>query len=151
MEISTISSQHRTIQSTTAIPLGQLLRPQIAGGKVAVSVTDFSVYSNYKHITVTPAASQGVGYSASRLRILDTLIDRLVQMKERSLNKETRGETEKYDISTMNSHALEALIQEYTQRFRNLNTQGMQALANEKGINFGLSDSKDALFFDFRI
>lgn len=140
----TVVSHYQNLNSANAIPLSQMLRPQTIGGKVALNVIDFSVYTNYKHITATPTASNGVGYSASRLRILDILIDRLVQMKE-GIHSEVE------EISTLDRERLDALIQEYAQRYRALSSRGLEALSEEKSPDFGVHDSKNALFLDFRI
>ena len=135
---------YHSVQSTNSIPLSQMLRPQTTGGKVAVSVADFPVYARYKHITVTPSFSNGVGYSSSRLRVLDVLIDRLVQMKE-----QTQSEKPPIDISGLDAGALDALIEEYGQRYRALKAQSLEALSERRGTDFGVHDSKNALFLDF--
>ncbi len=128
---------------TATIALGQMLRPQIVGGKVAMPVQDYNVYTRFKHIAVTPASANSVGYSSTRLRILDTLIDRLVQMKKHSVQRE-----EKQISSGMSSEAIDALIRQYAGKYQNLQNSGVNALSQERGMNFGHSESENALFLD---
>ncbi|AHC16176.1 hypothetical protein [Salinispira pacifica] len=127
----------------TTIPLSQMLRPRTVGGKVAVNVRDFSVYAQFKHITVSPSPDNASGYSSSRLRVLDTLIDRLVQMKERSMERDSEK-----DVSGLSTEAIDAMIQEYAQKYRNLQSQGIQGISRDLGANFGVHDSENALLLN---
>lgn len=62
------------------VPLSSLLRADTIGGKLAVPVTDYTLYAQFKHFTTVPAGPEGYGYSISRLRALDILLDRLTQL-----------------------------------------------------------------------
>jgi hypothetical protein len=145
-----ITAQQFTNPSTgipaSTIGLGQMMRPQIVGGKVAVPVQDYSVFTRYKHISVTPAPSDGPGYSSSRLRILDTLIDRLIQMKERSIEREQNS-----DVSGMSSEAIDALIQQYAGKYKALNEKGVEGLSEKAGVDFGHKESGNALLLDMLV
>ncbi len=127
---------------STAIPLNQMLRPQYVGGKVGVSVRDFSVYTHFKHITAMPSAD-GAGYSASRLRMLDTLIDRLVKLKENSID-----EDQSTNLGGMDSQAIDALIDEYARRYQQLEAQSSQGLSRDQGADFGISEGNNAMFLN---
>lgn len=66
------------ISSLTTVPVSNLIRARVSEGAIALPVNSTSaVYSNFKHIKGIPAAVDGTGYSISRLRALDNLIDRL--------------------------------------------------------------------------
>ncbi|GHV25550.1 hypothetical protein AGMMS4952_03580 [Spirochaetia bacterium] len=55
-----------------------------AGGKMSLPVTPANyIYSHFRHVSGTPAPEGSRGVSISRLKILDTLIDRLTQIKQR--------------------------------------------------------------------
>jgi hypothetical protein len=128
---------------TTTISLTQMLRPQIIGGKVGVSVRDFSVYTSFKHINAMPAGGDGGGYSASRLRLLDTLIDRLIKMKEAAVDRQDYS-----DVSGMSSEAIDALIDEYARKYQNLSAQSADGLASREGGKFGISSADTAAYLD---
>ena len=64
------------------------------------------VYSQFKYISGFPAKNGQQGVSIDRLVILNTLIDQLVTMKQKSV------ETADVDTGTMSDDQIDALIQE---------------------------------------
>ncbi|HHU36413.1 MAG TPA: hypothetical protein GXZ47_04200 [Treponema sp.] len=65
------------------------------------------VYSQFKYISGFPAKNGQQGVSIDRLVILNTLIDQLVTMKQKSV------ETADVDTGTMSDDQIDALIQQY--------------------------------------
>ncbi len=132
------ATQHN-VRSVNAVSLSQMLRPQTGGGKVSLYANDTSVYHNYKHISVTPISSHKSTYSSLRLRMLDILINKLV---------EGRGE-EKIDVASMSTESIDRLTAHYARQYQDENT--LEPLVEDQGLNFGLHNSKTALFLDFLI
>lgn len=65
------------------------------------------VYSQFKYISGFPAKSGQQGVSIDRLVILNTLIDQLVTMKQKS------AETARVDSGSLSDDQIDALIQQY--------------------------------------
>jgi len=61
--------------------LGTIMRGRFLGGKVSVPVRNYTPFAHFKHVEGVPSSSES-GYSISRLQVLDTLIERLVQLKK---------------------------------------------------------------------
>ncbi len=70
------------------------------------------VYSQFKHISGFPAQSGQQGISVDRLVILNTLIDQLVNMKQKN------AESAHADTSGMSNDQIDALIQHYQGQVR---------------------------------
>ncbi|MGI9255372.1 MAG: hypothetical protein ACR2PY_00385 [Salinispira sp.] len=136
------ATQHN-VRSVNAVSLSQMLRPQTGGGKVSLYANDTSVYHNYKHISVTPISSHKSTYSALRLHMLDILINRLVEEK-----KVFPGE-ENIDVASMSTESIDRLTAHYARQYQDENT--LEPLVEDQGLNFGLHNSKTALFLDFLI
>lgn len=137
----TVESYNQDVQPINTVPLNQMLRLQTSGKKVSVAMTDFSVHSHFKHINVTPPTPNGFGYSSSRLRILDTLIDTIMQEK--------KIREQKIDVSGMDSKAIDLLTEQYARQYRAENR--LENLSGQNGLNFGVKDSNTALFLDFKV
>jgi len=88
-----------SISSLTTVPVSNLLRALVSETSIALPVDSSQyLYSNFKHIRGIPAPGNSTGYSLSRLKAVDNLIDRLQMLKGtesagRSLVPETK-ETE---------------------------------------------------------
>ncbi len=119
-----------TTPAYTSLSLGNFLRPQVSGGKIALPIRPYTVYAQFKHIEAVPARG-GAGYSISKVRTLDTLIDRLVQLKERNLSQPSSQE-----LGSLSDEALDALIQEYSQKLNMALQTGMAKLEADYGIAF---------------
>ncbi|NCN04306.1 MAG: hypothetical protein GW949_01620 [Spirochaetales bacterium] len=132
----------------SSLSLSQVMRPQVSGGKIALPVNSYSVYAQFKHIEAVPAGPNGSGYTLSKARLLDTLIDRLVQLKERNQAlspQETAG---------LPTEAIDALIQEYAQKLSTAVQSGLPKLQQDFGTSFGSSaglSGTSALMFDLSI
>jgi hypothetical protein len=125
------------------------MRPQVSGGKIALPVNSYSVYAQFKHIEAVPAGPDGSGYTLSKARLLDTLIDRLVQLKERNLQAPSSQET-----SGLSTEAIDALIQEYAQKLSTAVQTGLPKLQQDFGTSFGSPaglSGTSAVMFDLSI
>ncbi|MBI9101154.1 MAG: hypothetical protein JEY99_01975 [Spirochaetales bacterium] len=70
------------INSLSSISLNSIVRAKHSQGAISLPVDSSSfMYSNLKHIRGIPAFGGTPGYSMSRLRVLDNLIDRLQDLK----------------------------------------------------------------------
>jgi hypothetical protein len=74
--ISAYSAINRTIH------LSNIIRAQYATGRIAMPVSG-GMYARLKHVQGIPAQTPGGGYSISKLRMIDVLVERLVQLKGR--------------------------------------------------------------------
>ncbi|GHV22735.1 hypothetical protein FACS189494_09970 [Spirochaetia bacterium] len=101
--------------------------PVLSGssGKASVPVSAGSViYSHFKHVSGVPAPEGVQGANVSRLKILDTLIERLSQLKK-SANISFQPENERND-------RLDALIAQYQTE---LKQAGAKAAAMPYAVN----------------
>lgn len=64
--------------------ISNILRAQYSSGKVALPL-DGGVYARFRHIQGIPAVGDGGGYSISKLRTIDVLVDRLVRLRGREV------------------------------------------------------------------
>jgi len=66
------------VSNSKNIPVTQLVRAKYAPGKLSLPVKQSQfLYSNLKHITGIPASQQQGGYSLTKLKALDNMIDLL--------------------------------------------------------------------------
>ena len=64
------------------IPMSSLLRARFGSGKVRIPVVPRQVmYAHFKYVDGIPSENGSAGFNLSKLHILDTMIDRLVQLK----------------------------------------------------------------------
>lgn len=79
-----------------------------SGGRnyIPVKPSQF-VYSQFKYISGFPAKNGQQGVSIDRLVILNTLIDQLVTMKQKS------AETSRVDSGALSNDQIDALIEQY--------------------------------------
>ncbi|TVR58702.1 MAG: hypothetical protein EA426_09485 [Spirochaetaceae bacterium] len=83
-----------------------LLRAQVSEQRISLPVRGPLSFVRMKHVTGVPAGEDGRAYSVFRLRVLDTLIDRL------STARGERLQTPELDEST----DLDALIERYSRQ-----------------------------------
>jgi hypothetical protein len=88
------------------IQVSHLVKARYASSKISLPVKKSQfLYSNFKHVTGIPAGTNGRGYSLTKLRALDNLIERLGRLGKGS---EAPSLKEKID-----SEALNQLIDQY--------------------------------------
>ncbi len=64
-----------------AVPLSSVLRASNSADKVAVPVSNYTLFADFKHFTPVPAGPAGPALSISQLRMMDVLVDRLAQLR----------------------------------------------------------------------
>ena len=89
MEIGTLSVNRN-------IPVTHIVKARYSPGKIALPVKNSQfLYSNFKHVSGIPAVySQGEGYSLTKLRALDNLIERLGELGKPMDNILPKGKAE---------------------------------------------------------
>jgi hypothetical protein len=117
----------------SSLSVAHMMRPRYSGGKIALPVQNYSVYAQFKHIEAVPAATGSPGYSISKARVLDNLIDRLARIKQRNNQSENQG-VEK--SSGLSDEALDAMIQDFAKKLHTTLQSGMPKLQQQFGISF---------------
>ena len=81
-------------------------------GRMSLPVSPSAyIYSHFKHVSGVPAPEGTVGVNISKLKILDTIIDRLVSMKK-------QPETFMGDPAADSEMKIDALIEQYQKQMR---------------------------------
>jgi hypothetical protein len=93
------------------VPISDILRIRSAAGRVSLPLNQ-PIFVRFEHVSGVPSAVNGEGYSVFKLRILDTLIDRLSTLK----GKYPEGEKK----SGMEPEAVDALIEGLKKELHNL-------------------------------
>ncbi len=105
MAIQAVST-HRTI------PLTSVIRGSSGSGRVSLPVSSSNaLYARFKHVSGRPDPSGG-GFPVSKLRTIDTLIDRLVKMKNREAMSLPSGK----DLTGLSEKSMDALIQDLSKK-----------------------------------
>lgn len=78
-----------------------------AGSKMVVPVSRTSyLYSHFKHVRGTPAPEGSSGVSLTKIKILNTLIDRLAQIKQ-------KPEAAAWRSDQLSDEQIDAMIEQY--------------------------------------
>lgn len=80
----------------STVHLSNIIRAQYANGRIALPVHG-NLYTRFKHVQGVPASTSNGGYSVSKLRMIDLLVDRLVKLKGHSVMKLTEDQTGDHD------------------------------------------------------
>ncbi len=84
-----------------------------AGGRTYIPVDPHQyLYSQFQYVAGIPAAKGQSGISVDRLKILNTLIDHLVSMKEKNVMPKVQGETK------LTNDQIDTLIKQYQEQIR---------------------------------
>ena len=70
-----------SIPTHATVPLTEVLRANVSGGRVAMPVRGSS-FARLQHINAVPALSGSGGYPISRLQAIDSLLSRIASMQE---------------------------------------------------------------------
>ena len=90
------------------------------GGRMSVPVSPSSyIYSHFKHVSGVPAPEGVGGVNIDRLKILDTLIEQLSQMKKQP---EISLKTREFDLPGEDRN-IGALIEQYHEQIRMVQEQ----------------------------
>lgn len=96
----------QTINSAYSLPLAVMLSRYSAPGRVSIPVPRSQViYAHFEHVAGI-AAGEGHASSVDRLRILNTLIDRLSSLKSDAL-------AARESIGLVSSDRVDALLEQY--------------------------------------
>jgi hypothetical protein len=106
------------------------LKPQTTGGKISLPVNSVSTYTQFKHIAAVPSGRSGNGYSLSKIQILDSLIDRLIQVRSKSSVPTTEQRV------GMSDEAIDALIDEIATKLNTALHSGAEKIQQNFGIQF---------------
>ena len=117
-----------SIPLKTAIPISTIMDAGRGSGSVVlpVSTNSFS-YSNFKHIKEIPSQNSSGGYSVSKLRIIDNLIDRMIKLKGESFPVD--------DGAGLSSENMDILIEMYSQELHaEIGKADISAVDQQNGI-----------------
>lgn len=79
-------------------------------GKLMVPVSQRdAMYARFKHISGFPEPMKGTGYSLSRVKVLDVLIDRLNRLSQNKIQEKPE---------TLSRERIDALIDEYSSKLQ---------------------------------
>lgn len=68
-------------RSTPAVALSTVVRAQNSNGRISLPLSQPGIYMRFKYVQGVPSRSEGEGFPLYKLRMLDTLIDKLKRMK----------------------------------------------------------------------
>ena len=122
--------------SYQSLSVGDMMRPQLVGGKLALPVENYTPFVNFKYVQAVPAGNSA-GFSVSKLAILDALIAQLVQTKAKSEVGEVPANAEALD-----SKQIDALINKLAHSLKTAVSSGTQELPVAIGAEFGMAQSQ---------
>lgn len=132
--ISTISNLSATAQSSN---IGSPMYFR-GSGKLQIPVNPaLVIYSQFEHVSGVPAENAQQGVNISKIKILDTLIGRLSNMKQQPTIPEESLE--------LSDTQIDALIQDYQNRIQNIvtlaqsNPYALGSVAPETGVLFSIA------------
>ena len=103
MELRAISGQ---------VNIAQLMSMRSSSGRISIPVSRAqSPYAQFKYIQGVPAASQHKAVPLNRLRVLNSLIDSLVSLKE--------GNRTPANMSDLSDKAIDAMISQFSEELHN--------------------------------
>ena len=93
-----------------ALSLPHIVRASYSKSKISVPINSASIgYARFKHIKGVPSFAGGSGFSVTRLKQLDTMIDFISRMKNEAVS---------VDLGSGDESALERLTEEYSKLVR---------------------------------
>ena len=116
------------------IPISNLLRARFSPGRIALPVRNQAIYARFKYVQGVPASMEGQGFSISRLRMLDNLIDRLTRLQG------TGAENGTGTIEPSSAREVEGLIAEYTSRLHRA-VESVDSSAYPVGYGSGINEN----------
>ncbi len=72
------------VRIPSPVPISDLLKVRYASGRLTLPLSQ-PYFVRFEHVSGVPGAADGGGYSVFKLRILDTLIDRLTTLQGKAL------------------------------------------------------------------
>ncbi len=99
-----------SVSLNRAISLPHIVRASYSKSKISVPVSSASIgYARFKHIKGIPSFPGNGGFSVTRLKQLDTMIDFISRMKNESVS---------IDLGSGDESALERMAEEYSKLVR---------------------------------
>ncbi|ORC37882.1 hypothetical protein B4O97_02460 [Marispirochaeta aestuarii] len=124
------------VQSSTVnrtIPLSSLVRGSVGSSRVGLPVSGSqALYARFKHVYGRP--SEAGGFSLSKLRSLDNLIDRLVKLKDRDSASLPKRE----DLTGLSDQGRDALIRELSDKLHRAYLKAETNPFAHPGVSTGL-------------
>ena len=99
LDVSAVNTLNRTVQ------LSSIIRAQYSSGRIALPVSG-GMYTRLKHVEGVPARQAGQGFPVSKLKMIDLLVDRLVQLKNQPVET-VRPVDENHAQQLINDYARE--------------------------------------------
>ncbi len=129
-----------------------MLQARSGSGRVSVPVKPtLSLYARYKHVQGIPAHDPQGAVPLSKVRTLNHVIDRLVQMRKNSAGEAaSRGAEDvppEEQLQGMSDEALDAMIQQMTEKLQTaIKHQGPGQGQLSQGMTAGMGLQGGALF-----
>jgi len=118
------------VSISKSLSVANLIRAQYSSGRISLPVSrNQSLYARFKHIWGFPAAEQGEGFTLSKLRVLDRLIERLNKLQGQNENV--------FKITELSDEKVNELINTYEKKLHQLaagKTAPYSPHFSEKGI-----------------
>jgi hypothetical protein len=134
-----------SLSYNTSLHPSHLLRARYGSGRISFPVRpNQAIYAHFKHVSGVPAADQNGGLSLSRLKSIDTLIDRLVQLKQSAGSGRERAEIQRMIES------LEGKVKESGGRVAETVTKhanSLHSLTEQGGVGYAAPPAMDAALF----
>lgn len=122
-----------------------MLQARSANGRVSVPVKPgLSLYARYKHVQGVPAHDPQGAVPLSKVRTLNHVIDRLVQMRKNSagesVSRDSGDALSEDQLQGMSDEALDAMIQQMTEKLQTaVKNQGFGMGRISQGLSQGLT------------
>ena len=121
----------QAIGNPNIFQLSRIVSFRDSSSRVALPVDrSLVLYSRYKHVHGIPTAGDGKGMPLDRLRILDTLIDRLISLKSGGLLVK--------DVTGATSEEIDGLIKEYQAELHKSLVRQTELLGGSASSDLGL-------------
>jgi hypothetical protein len=121
-----------------SVPVHNIMRARLSNSRISLPVNRHVMYARFKHIQGVPAHEEGAGLSVSRLRVLDTMIDRLIAAR--------KGDT--LNIGEIAEDSAEEMIRRVENELRS----ALQKLeVGPNGAGYGVGILQSGAFFSFAV
>jgi len=102
------------------VTLSTVLRARYGGGPLSLPLRGGAIYARFKHVQGVPSGGDQ-GFTISRLKALDNLIERLARLKGDSPDRPTTASAQQVD------QQIEELSKQLRQELTSIESRGFQA------------------------
>ena len=127
----------------SSVPLVDILRPALSGGRIAVAVDHSAPFANFRYVEGVPSAQDGTGYPMSKLQALDVLIGRLVAMRQ---EKAIQGVPD--SGTDLSDQELDTLIKDLGTKLNTAISTSITGLQDAMGISMGPDDHRTGVILN---